>query len=247
MKDPENPTPDPAPAPAPSPAPAPAPTPAPAPPASAPPAEPTLQDVGIVLDPKKTYSPDEVKALIADGIKKGAKISKDQLHKDIEAAKLRAQQAEKALEDAKKNIPPPAPPTPPADPELAKRLELMEAKAADAIIKAEDVEKQMKKERNEALIEKAVIENGLQNVRDLVTGETPEAIQASVERAKVKLAEIEKSIRTKLNLPAEPPKPANQEPITVERVSSDRHDLQDWKKRRNEVIKKVYSEAGFPV
>jgi len=208
-----------------------------------------LEQNKVELDNKKKYSPDEVKELINDAIKRGAKISKDQLYKEITKLQDKVKELSVSKEDTTKqesainetiNV-------------LQKKLTAMEDATAEAMNRAEVVEKELKKERLENFRKDLITSAKGKVIEGMVQGNTEEELKNSFEKAKEEYSRIVQDFRKDLNLPSEEEVQSQRkkeeeenQPIEINRLRS-HDDMNGWKKKKNELLRKAYAQAGFPV
>lgn len=231
------------------------------PPAPPTPPEPPKVDIveeakkQIPIEKGKSYSDSEVQKLVNDAISKGAKISKDQLHKEIEAKAQKLKDSEnkiaelqKSIETAKNATPTGTEETPELT-DLKKRLEVMEKTAVDERINRETLEKTLKVKELDSIRMRLIAEAKGRIVESAVTGSTEEEIKQSVEKAKKQYEDIELIVKKSYNLPTEPVnKPDDAKPVEIQRLPvNDSRAREDYKKQRDEVRSKIYREAGFKV
>ena len=209
----------------------------------------SIEDTGIQLN-KKTYSLDEVKQFINESIRKGAKISKDQLYTEIEKLQKKLKDVSTATQEETKEQQKTINAT---IEELQKKLNLMEDEAAKAMHKAETVETQLQRERLENFRKDLIASANGKIIEALVQGNNEEELKASLENAKKEYEKVVGSVRQNFKLPTEEEietqrkqEEENNQPVEISRLHS-RDDMLDWKKKKDELLRKAYTQAGFPV
>lgn len=226
-----------------------------------------LDKVGIKVD-KLTYSPEEVQTLIAEATRKGAKISKDQLHKEIEKQKSEAQRLDgelKKLQEAQKAQQSQQDQQKSAEAEaqlkaqleeVSKKLELMETSVVDQAAKAQELEARLQAEKLMTYAQQRIAEAQGRIIPELVRGNSKDEIDKAVQLAKARFEEIELSLKNSLKLPSatlQSTTGADQQTqesqqTQVERVEfKNMRDRDLYKAKRAEILQKIYAEAGFPV
>lgn len=216
----------------------------------------------IKIDTSKNYTPDEMKKFIAEAAKKGATISKNQLHDEIEKLKAKnlalensaKEKNEKKSKTDEKEITAPV-----TDPLVAQQLKVMEDSFLASMSEIEALKAENKKKDLNLHIQKLIADSQGRIVPEMVKGESIEEIDESAKVAKAKFVQIENDIRSKLNIPAEPTpeekKKAEEQnkPIEVPKFGSvrnpipTRNELEDYKKQRALLLTKAYAEAGLQI
>jgi len=91
---------------------------------------------------------------------------------------------------------------------------------------------------------------GVEIIPELVVGNSTEEIDTSIEKAKVKYAEIQNELRQKYNLPTEVENKKieneQEEKINIPRLGS-KADLGKWESQRKDLLKEVYGKYGLNV
>lgn len=88
-------------------------------------------------------------------------------------------------------------------------------------------------------------------VEEMVTGNTKEEIDASIEKAKAKFKEVEENVRKRLKVPSVDEEKTTEEtekkPVVIERLDvSDDRAVKEYKQNRKKILDDVYRRAGFP-
>jgi hypothetical protein len=221
---------------------------------------------------KTVYSPDEVQSMLAEAVKQGAKISKDQLHKEIDNARDNARKLQEkvtALEQAQKDAVTAQSKQEADDQASAMRAELEKvtnkmAALEDAYVsqnaKLEETTARLQKEKLATYAQQKVAEANGRIIAEMVHGNSVKEIDDAAAKAKAKFDEIEAGLKQSLKLPGatqghdgkkenEQQADNDEGDVTIiERAEIKSFaDREQYKNKRAELMKRVYAEAGFPV
>lgn len=200
------------------------------------------------VEPNKSYTAEEAQKFIDDAIKAGQNIAKGQLYPEITKLKAKVDVLDSSMqgkvnpEELEKLV---AEKT-----ETTKKLTALEDAYVSSKQQLDGLENQLKTEKLESYKQKKIASSDGKIIPELVVGNSTEEIDISIEKAKVKYAEIQNELRQKYNLPTEvETKKVNnvqEEKIEIPRLGSNA-DLGKWESQRKDLLKKVYGPYGLKV
>lgn len=200
------------------------------------------------VEKDKTYSADEVQKIIDNAVQGGQKIAKEQLYDEIDRLKEKVKVVNDQLKTNKVE---------PAEIQklveekslYEKKVSALEESVVSSGKKLEQLESDLKqKELDTYKLQKINSAEG-KIINEMVSGNTKEEIDASIEKAKAKYVDLQNELRQKFNLPTESVEGSKPENKVVEKINIPRlkgkADLSSWSADREKYLKMVYEPLGL--
>lgn len=200
------------------------------------------------VEPNKNYTAEEAQKFIDDAIKAGQNIAKGQLYPEITKLKAKVETLDSNIQG---KVSPEELEKLSAEKEATvKKLTALEDAYVASKQQLDGLETQLKTEKLESYKQKKIASTDGKIIPELVVGNSTEEIDTSIEKAKVKYAEIQSELRQKYNLPTEveikKKESEIEEKINIPRLGT-KADLGKWESQRKDLLKEVYGRYGLNV
>lgn len=200
------------------------------------------------VEPNKSYTAEEAQKFIDDAIKAGQNIAKGQLYPEITKLKAKVETLDSNIQG---KVDPAELEKLSAEKEVTvKKLTALEDAYIASKQQLDGLETQLRTEKLESYKQKKIASSDGKIIPELVVGNSTEEIDTSIEKAKVKYAEIQNELRQKYNLPTEvdvkKKENEQEEKIVINRLGT-KADLGKWELQRKDLLKEVYGKYGVNV